>query len=350
MKKLLAAGFLLAGILGTNAQNVASTSTLTSGGNLAGTTGTGAYFGAQAGKVSTGTVNTFIGNSAGLSNTTGGSNLFSGHLSGSQNTTGSSNVYLGRSAGSANTTGSFNTITGFNAGSNSGCTLAVCTTTGTNNSFYGASSGIVTNGGNENAFFGSSAGSKNTTGSNNTYLGFSAGANNIGSGNVFIGSNSGPAANQLGSSLSNTLFIDNSINSTPLIWGDFAADQLKLNAKVGIGAVTSFPTNALYTNYKLFVTGGILTDEVRVALSASGTWADYVFAKDYNLKPLSEVEAFIIQNKHLPNVPSAAQIKEEGINIGDMARIQQEKIEELTLYIIAQNKRIEALEAKMTNK
>lgn len=124
----------------------------------------------------------------------------------------------------------------------------------------------------------------------------------------------------------------------------------KISGKVGIGNVTSFPTNTLYTNYNLFVKGGILTDEVRVALSSGGTWADYVFAKDYNLKPLSEVEAFIAKNKHLPNVPSAAQVKEEGINIGDMARIQQEKIEELTLYIIEQNKRIEALEAKMNTK
>ena len=350
MKKLVLAGLLLAGLLGANAQNVASTTTLTSGGNLAGTVGTGTYYGSQAGKISTGTLNTFIGTSAGLSNTTGGSNLFSGHLAGSQNTTGSSNVYLGRSAGNSNTTGAYNTITGFNAGSNSGCQLAVCTTTGTNNSFYGASSGIINNGGNENAFFGSSAGAKNTTGNNNTYLGFSAGSNNAGTGNVFLGSNAGPSANQAGSSLSNNLFIDNSINSTPLIWGDFALNQLKLNGTVGIGAVTTFPTNVAYTNYRLFVTGGILSDEVTVKLSASGTWADYVFANDYKLKPLSEVEAFITKNKHLPNVPSASEVKENGINVADMARIQQEKIEELTLYIIAQNKRIEALESKMSNK
>lgn len=119
------------------------------------------------------------------------------------------------------------------------------------------------------------------------------------------------------------------------------------DGKVGIGNVSTFPTNSLYNNYKLFVSGGILTDEIRVKLSASGTWADYVFAKDYELKPLSEVEAYITKNGHLPNVPSAAEVKEDGINVADMARIQQEKIEELTLYIIEQNKRIEALEAKM---
>jgi hypothetical protein len=121
----------------------------------------------------------------------------------------------------------------------------------------------------------------------------------------------------------------------------------KVSGKVGIGGVTTmtFPSTSPYASYNLFVKGGIASDEVRVALNA--TWADYVFAKDYDLKPLAEVEAFIAKNKHLPNVPSAAQVKEEGLALGDMARIQQEKIEELTLYIIAQNKRIEALEAKM---
>lgn len=94
-----------------------------------------------------------------------------------------------------------------------------------------------------------------------------------------------------------------------MIWGDFANDQLKVSGKVGIGAVASFPANALYTNYKLFVTGGILTDEVRIALSTSGTWGDYVFADNYDLKPLAEVEAFIAKNKHLPNVPSHPQRK-----------------------------------------
>ncbi|MCF6130834.1 hypothetical protein [Flavobacterium wongokense] len=334
MKKLLAAGLLLAGLFGANAQNVASTTTLTSGGNLAGSLGGNSctYYGANAGRFFTGTTaatgsNTFIGQNSGNSITSGNSNTYTGYKSG---------------YGSSSSTPAPGTP-GY-------------TVTGNSNSFYGASSGIVNNGGNENAFFGASAGYKNNTGSNNTYLGFSSGSNNAGSGNVFVGSNVGPTANQLGSSLSNNLFIDNSTNSNPLIWGDFAADQLKLNGKVAIGGNNTTPFGTFPTsvggvsipNYTLFVKGGLLTEEMRVALAT--TWADYVFAKDYNLKPLSEVEEFINENGHLPNVPSAAQVKDEGINVGEMARIQQEKIEELTLYIIAQNKRIEALEAKMGNK
>ncbi|NHN25780.1 hypothetical protein FIA58_008850 [Flavobacterium jejuense] len=123
---------------------------------------------------------------------------------------------------------------------------------------------------------------------------------------------------------------------------------LKDDGRVGIGTENT-PTaigSANLSAYKLYVKGGILTEEVRVRTG----WADYVFANDYNLKSLAEVENFIVKNKHLPNVPSAKQVEEEGVSLGEMARIQQEKIEELTLYIIEQNKRIEALEAKMAGK
>lgn len=326
MKKLLAASLLLAGIMGVNSQTTSNTTTLTSGGSTSGTLGTKAtYYGVSAGKA--------IVANATASNIAG-------------------NTLIGFEAGSTLTTGSNNTFTGVSTGIGAcfSCQVGL-PIIGNDNSFYGSFSGYSNNGGNSNCFFGANSGSANINGSFNTYLGFNSASINKGSNNVFIGSNSGPVANnQLGAFLSDKLFIDNIRTNTPLIWGDFATDQLKLNGAVGVGAVITYPTNPIYANYKLFVTGGILTDEIRVKLNVGGTWADYVFNKDYNLKPLSEVEKYINENGHLPNVPSAAQVKEEGINIGDMARIQQEKIEELTLYIIAQNKRIEALEAKMNNK
>jgi len=77
------------------------------------------------------------------------------------------------------------------------------------------------------------------------------------------------------------------------------------------------------------------------------TWADYVFNKDYILKPLNEVENFINTNGHLPNVPSGNAIEKNGLQLGEMAKLQQEKIEELTLYLIKQNKEIEELKAQM---
>lgn len=103
-------------------------------------------------------------------------------------------------------------------------------------------------------------------------------------------------------------------------------------ANVGIG--TDNPT------YKLSVNGNIRSKEVVVETG----WADYVFDKKYKLSPLNEVERFILQNKHLPNIPSANEIEKTGLLLGDTQKKMMEKIEELTLYMIEANKRIEKLE------
>jgi hypothetical protein len=95
--------------------------------------------------------------------------------------------------------------------------------------------------------------------------------------------------------------------------------------------------------YRLSVKGKVRAEEVKVYT----TWADYVFAKNYDLKPLKEVENYITTNGHLPNVPSAKEITEKGLELGEMTKIQQEKIEELTLYLIQQNKEIEELKSQM---
>ena len=105
------------------------------------------------------------------------------------------------------------------------------------------------------------------------------------------------------------------------------------DANLGIG--TSNFTDGTDT-YRLSVKGKVRAEEVKVY----NTWADYVFAKNYDLKPLTKVEEYIAQNGHLPNVPSAKEITEKGLELGEMAKIQQEKIEELTLYLIQQNKEI----------
>ncbi len=75
-------------------------------------------------------------------------------------------------------------------------------------------------------------------------------------------------------------------------------------------------------------------------------WPDYVFEEDYNLTPLTELEDFITINKHLPGVPSEQEVLEEGVNLGNMDAILLQKIEELTLHIIEQDKRIKELENK----
>jgi hypothetical protein len=113
------------------------------------------------------------------------------------------------------------------------------------------------------------------------------------------------------------------------------------NGDVSIG--TSTPA----AGYKLSVNGKAIAEEVKV--QDSGVWPDYVFAEDYNLMPLTEVENHIKVNGHLPNIPSAAQIAEdEGVNLGEMNRLLLEKVEELTLHLIEADKRIQALEAQAT--
>lgn len=129
----------------------------------------------------------------------------------------------------------------------------------------------------------------------------------------------------------------------------------KLYVKAGSaridGNITTYGNVGIGTNsfvdgsdtYRLSVKGKVRAEEVKVY----NTWADYVFNDDYELMPLAEVENFIIKNGHLPNVPSAANITANGLELGDMSRIQQEKIEELTLYIIKQSKDIELLKAQV---
>jgi hypothetical protein len=97
--------------------------------------------------------------------------------------------------------------------------------------------------------------------------------------------------------------------------------------------------------YKFAINGKMVCEEVKVKLASSG-WPDYVFADNYQLKPLQEIEKFIIQNKHLPNIPSAAEVEKNGIEVGDMQKRMMEKIEELTLYVISLEKKVNQLESK----
>ncbi|MCL2329425.1 MAG: hypothetical protein FWC39_13050 [Bacteroidetes bacterium] len=78
-----------------------------------------------------------------------------------------------------------------------------------------------------------------------------------------------------------------------------------------------------------------------------GRWPDFVFANDYKLRPLQEVEQFIKANKHLPGIPSAAEVGENGYNMGEMQEKLLMKIEELTLYIIQQQEMIQTLNVKV---
>lgn len=112
------------------------------------------------------------------------------------------------------------------------------------------------------------------------------------------------------------------------------------DANIGIGT-SNFVDGS--NTYRLSVKGKIRAEEVKVY----NTWADYVFNPAYKLPTLKEVESYINKNGHLQNVPSAKEISENGLELGEMTKIQQEKIEELTLYLIQQNKEIEELKTQV---
>jgi hypothetical protein len=115
------------------------------------------------------------------------------------------------------------------------------------------------------------------------------------------------------------------------------------NGKVSIGEVS---TNTPNYDYQLYVGGGILTERVKVALKTSSEWSDHVFATNYRLTPLNEVAAFIAENGHLPGVPSADCMVEEGLDVVKTNALLLEKIEELTLHAIEANRRLSRLESE----
>ena len=112
---------------------------------------------------------------------------------------------------------------------------------------------------------------------------------------------------------------------------------LNVTANVGIG--TTIP------DQKLTVKGKIHAEEVIVDLNVPV--ADYVFKPTYKLMPLHEVEQFVKINSHLPEIPSATEITKNGLSMGEMQNKLLQKVEELTLYAIQQNKKIETLEKEI---
>ena len=279
--------------------------------------------------------NSFFGANAGR-NTTESNNSFFGTNAGKENITGSSNVYIGRNSGTNNIDGN-------------------------NNMFIGTGSGFTKTTGNNNTFLGFSSGRENLEGNRNVFVGTGSGKNATGNGSVFLGYQAG--FNETGNQ---KLYIDNSNTDTPLIYGDFNADELTFNGKVSINGLLEISNNtinasfveasqgaALATDidtsvsigvqtvpqgYKLAVGGNIITEELVVELQEN--WPDYVFDESYQLPSLEEVELYIKEEGHLMNIPSAKEIELNGLAIGKMNAQLMEKIEELTLYTIEQNKQL----------
>jgi hypothetical protein len=346
------------------------------------------FFGVNAGTVNTAIWNVGIGLQAMRDNTTGAQNVAVGtntlltNISGSYNTAfgfaalqnnkADGNLGLGSYALHNNTgvplsgSGSYNVALGDNSLFNN--------TLGSRNVAIGASALGGLNGAQANASFnlaiGYGAMQNLSSGTGNTVLGYEAGVNKTsGSGNIYIGNQAGKAAS--GTAESDALYISNNSSTNPLIKGSFhaTAPWVKFNVKVAPGSPTptttgylaigdfdtapggagaggmGLPSNFTGGPYRLYVQDGIMTEKLKVALRNSADWADYVFAPNYKLAPLEEVEKFIKANNHLPNVPSADEMAENGIDVTKTSAKLMEKIEELTLYIIELNKEINKLKA-----
>lgn len=110
---------------------------------------------------------------------------------------------------------------------------------------------------------------------------------------------------------------------------------------IGSG-ITSLPAG-----YKLYVSDGILAEKAILAVKNTSNWSDFVFDDDYKLMNLESVESYIKEKRHLPEIPSAKEVVQNGINVAENQAKLLQKIEELTLYLIQQNKIIKEQDERL---
>jgi hypothetical protein len=346
-------------------------------------------FGYQALYLNTsGNNNTAIGVGAMGLNTTGSDNLAVGAYALVSSTTSTYNIAIGRQALSTNTSGTMNTATGYQG--------LYSTTTGSYNTVSGFQTMYGNTTGSNNTVTGYNSGYDNTTGTSNTYFGYNTGRGiTTGNYNTVIGAN----VTGLSASLNNHIIIADG-QGHQRIWVDSLGDvgigttaptaQLHTTGTVLFAGlpVNSAPTNVIVSdgsghigyeavssfsgggssdwstsgsninnsntgvviigtvpsplfsdaNLKLAVNGDIYSQ--KVVVTATG-WADYVFDPGYKLVPLKELEAYVIKNRHLPDMPSTSEVDKSGIDLGTNQTVLLKKVEELTLYIVEQNKKSE---------
>ena len=132
-----------------------------------------------------------------------------------------------------------------------------------------------------------------------------------------------------------------STNSMPLIFKTNNEFRMVITSQGKVGIGTTPPSGAI-DEYRLFVEDGIVTREVLVQ---TGPWPDYVFEPQYELLSFDDLRSFIHLNKHLPGIPSAADIEEaDGVALGDMQSKLLKVVEEQALYILQLEERIKRLE------
>ncbi len=362
-------------------------------GHMSGTNNTIGYqntfLGIDAGFTNTsGLNNVLLGANAGHNNSTGNANLFSGFNSGYMNANGSENIALGNLAGYNNIQGNLNISIGSGAGRaniNGNNNIAIGEDAlGTNAGNTDILSGVIAIGqtagaemtGFDNIIIGNGSGISMETsgnvllgneiityGSNNTYLGSNTSASfiptpsyatAIGYGariaqerSIILGDDTHPATKVgIGTIMPDAMLHINSMGSDVmrLAVGGNSAFRVLGNRDVIVNEKLLINTLSGKAGYEMSVNGEIVCEEVLV--EASEAWPDYVFQKDYPLQELKDLRSFLEKNHHLPNIPSAAEVEENGIKIGEMQKRLLEKIEEMTLYILQLESRIHTLEKR----
>ena len=333
-----------------------------------------------------GSANIFVGEDVALGNT-GNANAFVGYQSGFSNTSGYVNTFMGNYSGYFNLTGAGNTFIGNQSGYNNSI--------GSLNTIIGDRSGLEITEGNRNTYLGYKSGHNNQTGSSNVCIGYKAGYYETGSHKLHI-HNEATASPLIYGEFDNRLigihgrlgighaepdaglhvkgetwpeswiyiertegttagirFIDESIPKWHITDnGSLNGFQIgKYNSPitaifinqtteaVGIG------TTNLAVGYQLSVDGKLACEEVLVEYSEG--WPDFVFTESYDLPSLENLESQIKQNNHLPGIPSAKEIEENGFHLAEMQKNVLQKVEELTLYTIEQGKLIKELQDRI---
>lgn len=283
--------------------------------------------------------NTAVGHGAAESLTTGTFNTAIGHDALKNATFVEYNTIMGNDAaeninGNGNTAIGYRALMGFSGG------------TGANNTAMGDGVGSRIRNGSNNVWIGQDTEEFNENGNNNTIIGTDAGAS-IGSsrslsGRVLIGYNAGRSTG----GVDNTLYIENSNSTAPLIGGDFANDRLAVNVDMSILGTGNY-TRALNVEGSVFASGDFIT--------TTATYPDYVFDnyfnnfssinKTYSFTPLDKAIEFVKDNGHLPNVKSYEEIKSNNMNIdlGSTSVKNLEKIEENFIYIMELKEELDEL-------